>query len=457
MMERIPFKKMLDLVEKETGLDNKESDRLVRHWFGIINEGLEKDGRVRISKFGTFKLQSVAERNGINPITREAMLIPAHTKVGFKSAKYLRETVNKKYNLLEAKPIKMEEKKTNKKETINTNGQNEDINNESTKKNSENEIDELVSQITETTSTENMELKNENKSKPDTEKTKIEQLKRKQSEEVRAKIEEKFSQKENDFTPNGVMSVKEEDTKSEEKDEKEIIDQDSEVEEKKTVEKTELQKTEPEKVEVIIEKETKVEEPKQPISEPEKKEKKSKTGLWISIAAIFILLIIILLFWKPWRTVEEVVAEKPMVQEEVKPEPPPKPKVPKIVYKTAGGEHAVNRGDKLWDLSDEFYRDAYLWPNIYRVNDKNIPNPDILVIGNVVTIPPLEGTYQNLTANDSVNISVGFYKAYKAYQKNGNQWAKYYLWVCKKYDRKTFNGYEKNVEQEDFLFALSMK
>ena len=68
-----------------------------------INEGLEKDGRVRISKFGSFKLQKVAERNGVNPITREVLVIPAHTKVVFKGAKNLRETVNKKYNLLEAK------------------------------------------------------------------------------------------------------------------------------------------------------------------------------------------------------------------------------------------------------------------------------------------------------------------------------------------------------------------
>jgi len=139
----------------------------------------------------------------------------------------------------------------------------------------------------------------------------------------------------------------------------------------------------------------------------------------------------------------------------VKPEPQ-KPVVKKKVYKTPGGEHAINRGDKLWDLSEDYYRDAYLWPNIYRVNDRSISNPDILIIGNVVTVPPLEGTYQNLTAIDSVNISIGFYKAYKAYKKNGNEWAKYYLWVCKKYDKQTFNDNQTNIDPDDFQFALTM-
>ena len=450
MPERITFKKMLELVEKETGLDNKESDKLLRKWFSIINEGLERDGRVRISKFGTFKLHAVKERGGINPRTREAIVIPAHTKVVFNGAKHLKETVNKKYNLLEAKPIKMNEKKSEKKVS-----KKETDKKNSVKKETSTEVENIISQITEIPESEKKELEYEETPAPIKEETKIDQIKRKQSEEVRAKIEEKFAKKENDFTPTGVMSDESDKTK-------EKVESQKTAKEEKPVEKTEtVDKTaalEPEKVKVVVQKEAEIKEPESPIVEPKKEEKKkSRLGLYIAVAAIIILLLIIVLFWKPWEGPEEVVVEKPPVKEEVKTEPPPKPVVKKKVYKTPGGEHAVHRGDRLWDLSDDFYKNAYLWPNIYRVNDKAIPNPDILVIGNVVTVPPLEGTIRNLTAKDSVNISVGFFKAYKAYKKYGNQWAKYYLWVCKKYDVDTFKENQKNVEQEDVRFALSMK
>ena len=429
MPERITFKKLVELVEKETGLDNKNSDKLLRRWFSIINQGLERDGRVRISKFGVFKLQAVKERNGINPSTREAMVIPAHTKVVFKSAKHLKETVNKKYNLLEAKPIIMVDKKSNKKVPNSDTSKNS----ASAKKVSDTEINNLISQIDESTDSDIKELKYEENPEPKKEDTKINQIKKKQSEEIRAKIEEKFDKKENDFTPTGVMSANPD--KEEEK-----------IPEENLVEN---------KVNVIIEKDKMDKKPESPIMQRRlEEEKKSKIGLWIAIIFI-ILLLIILLIWKPWEVSEEVIVEKPPEKEIIKPEPQ-KPVVKKKIYKTPGAEHAVNRGDRLWDLSDNYYRDAYLWPNIYRVNDGSIPNPDILIIGNVVTVPPLEGTYQNLTAKDSVNISVGFYKAYKAYKNYGNDWAKYYLWVCKKYDKQTFTVNKSNVDPEDFQFALTM-
>jgi len=454
MPERITFKKMLELVEKETGLDNKSSDKLLRRWFSIINEGLERDGRVRISKFGIFKLQAVKQRNGVNPSTREALVIPAHTKVVFKGAKHLKETVNKKYNLLEAKPITMPEKKSEKKAAKSVASNKEEIKKADVKNESDTELDNLISQIDEAPESDKNELKYEETPPPVKEETKIDQLKRKQSEEVRTKIEEKFSKKENDFTPTGVMSAASEKPK-EKVEPKKTEKEKAIIEKKETVDKSAELATE--KVKVVVQKDKIENEPEPPIIQRRlEEEKKSKIGLWIALAAIIILLAIVLFFWKPWEETEKIIVEKPPVQEIVKPEPTPKQVVKKKVYKTPGGEHAVSAGDKLWNLSEDYYRDAYLWPNIYRVNDRSIPNPDILIIGNVVTVPPLEGTIQNLTAKDSVNISIGFYKAYKAYKRYDNEWAKYYLWVCKKYDKQTFNNNQSNVDPDDFQFALNM-
>jgi DNA-binding protein HU-beta len=448
MSDRITFKKMLELVEKETGLGSKESDQLLRRWFSIINEGLERDGRVRIRQFGTFKLRAVKERKGVNPRTRESIVIPAHTKVVFNGAKHLKEHVNKKYNLLEARPVTMKEEN---KSTKNGVEKKTPIKNESNM-----EVDDLISQIKETPESDKNRLKYDETSPPAKEETKISEIKKRKSEELRAKVEEKFSKKENDFTPTGVASsdsVKPDDKFEQPKTEK----LEKSAEEKKPVEKVVAPPPAPEEVKVIVQKEPKEKEPESPIIEPKKEEKKkSKLGLWIAAAVIIILILIVVLFWKPWEEPAEVIVEKPPVKEVVKPEPP-KVVEKKKIYKTPGGENPVSRGDNLWDLSDEYYSDAYLWPNIYRVNDQSIKNPDILIIGNVITIPPLEGTFRNLTANDSVNISVGFYKAYEAYKRTGNQWAKYYLWVCKKYDEDTFKEKQKNVEQKDVQFALSMK
>lgn len=49
----------------------------------IVNDG----EKVQIQKFGSFELRKTAERNGINPKTKEPIVIPAGTKFSFKASK----------------------------------------------------------------------------------------------------------------------------------------------------------------------------------------------------------------------------------------------------------------------------------------------------------------------------------------------------------------------------------
>ncbi|MDR1301294.1 MAG: LysM peptidoglycan-binding domain-containing protein, partial [Treponema sp.] len=43
-------------------------------------------------------------------------------------------------------------------------------------------------------------------------------------------------------------------------------------------------------------------------------------------------------------------------------------------------------GDTLWDISEAFYRNPWLYPRIARFN--NIRRPDLIVAGSVIRIPP---------------------------------------------------------------------
>ncbi len=60
-------------------------------------------------------------------------------------------------------------------------------------------------------------------------------------------------------------------------------------------------------------------------------------------------------------------------------------KVPKTIPK-AGFRYRVRWGDTLWDISEAFYRNPWLYPRIARFN--NIRNPDLIISGSFIKVPP---------------------------------------------------------------------
>lgn len=419
MAEKITYQELIEILEKNTKLNKTQVDDFVKKWITIINEGLERDGRVRISDFGVFKLQSIDERSGFNPQTREPITIPAHTKVVFNGSKKLNEHVNRRYNLLQAKPItnvissdiRKKADTIKKSETVQTD--------------SEKERQNIVDQLAEFGESKTIESS-----------VKMEDV-----------VEDKIQNE---------SSVKETDT------DKSISEKKHEIDKVKIPPKKEESKGIPfdaEKVQVVVQKDKKDEKKPDRTHMPVASAEKKKNKIWIYIAAVLLLLIIlfVILFWPEKDEPLEQIADKSVTSTPVKKPDLPKPVVKKKKPGTPGGEHSVKRGDKLWNLSNDYYNNAYLWPNIYRVNNEEIPNPDILMIGYRIIVPPLEGTYLNLTSKDSVNISIGFYRAYEAYKAIGNEWAKYYLWVCRRYDKKTFQDIKNQVDKEDASFAEKMK
>jgi nucleoid-associated protein YgaU len=91
-------------------------------------------------------------------------------------------------------------------------------------------------------------------------------------------------------------------------------------------------------------------------------------------------------------------APPPVIQAPAAP-PPPKqtasrnrPPAPVSSYKVPstippeGAPYKIRWGDTLWDISEAFYRNPWLYPRIARFN--NIRNPDLIISGNTIRIPP---------------------------------------------------------------------
>jgi nucleoid DNA-binding protein len=94
-------------VAKKTGTEDDKAKKFVHNLFDLIGSELEKEEKVQIYQFGIFKKKWAQEKPGINPQTKEKIVIPAHNKISFKPSKLLADEVNRKYRHL--KPNVMDE------------------------------------------------------------------------------------------------------------------------------------------------------------------------------------------------------------------------------------------------------------------------------------------------------------------------------------------------------------
>lgn len=204
-----------------------------------------------------------------------------------------------------------------------------------------------------------------------------------------------------------------------------------------------------------------------PPARPEKKEEKKRFPRWPWLALPLIIIILAIIFW-PSRKVTETEIKEPVVSEKVEkdiqilPEeteqPETKPVIEEIKYETPGGQHTVKPGEKLWTISLDFYNQGDLWPNIYRMNLNEIQNPDLLLIGNEIIIPSLQGKPGNLTQKDIEDIAEGFIEVYLAYKKSDKRKALYYLWVAKKWNvNEIIDKYSDRIDETDLKLVDKIK
>lgn len=97
---------LVDRIAGRMGVHRNDAASTLDLVLECIIEGLNQDGRVKISGFGSFVKRRRNERKGVKPATGEPIRIPASNTCGFKAAPALRERIdpNRVPGQLEHKP-----------------------------------------------------------------------------------------------------------------------------------------------------------------------------------------------------------------------------------------------------------------------------------------------------------------------------------------------------------------
>ena len=82
-------------IAEKAELSKKDSEAALKAFIDVVTDELKNDRKVQLVGFGTFEVTKRAAREGINPLTKEPMSIPASKAPTFKAGKALKETVNK--------------------------------------------------------------------------------------------------------------------------------------------------------------------------------------------------------------------------------------------------------------------------------------------------------------------------------------------------------------------------
>ena len=85
---------LVELVAAKAELSKAAAGRAVDAMLEGITKGLKKDGKVALVGFGTFSSKKRAAREGINPLTKEPLRIPAKTVATFKAGSKLKDALN---------------------------------------------------------------------------------------------------------------------------------------------------------------------------------------------------------------------------------------------------------------------------------------------------------------------------------------------------------------------------
>ena len=79
---------------ERSGMTKKDAEQVIGAAFDVIVAQLQKGEKVQISGFGTFEVKERKERVGRNPLTGEAVQIPASKVPAFKVSSTLKEKIS---------------------------------------------------------------------------------------------------------------------------------------------------------------------------------------------------------------------------------------------------------------------------------------------------------------------------------------------------------------------------
>ena len=91
-------KDLVNLVYMQLGFSKQISENLIEDFLATILQNIISEKKLKLSKFGTFKIRQKKSRIGRNPKTKETKIISSRDVVLFKASKEFKELVNLKDN-----------------------------------------------------------------------------------------------------------------------------------------------------------------------------------------------------------------------------------------------------------------------------------------------------------------------------------------------------------------------
>lgn len=80
-------------IADEAEITKSEAHKVLSAFLDVITKALENGDKVVLTGFGTFEVRQSKERYGVNPRTRERLLIPARSRPAFSAGALLRDAV----------------------------------------------------------------------------------------------------------------------------------------------------------------------------------------------------------------------------------------------------------------------------------------------------------------------------------------------------------------------------
>jgi DNA-binding protein HU-beta len=74
----VTLKELVSTVAQSTGLTQIKTEQVIRAYQAEILKNIKAGNKVKIYAFGAFTLTHKIARGGVNPKTKEKLLIPAH-------------------------------------------------------------------------------------------------------------------------------------------------------------------------------------------------------------------------------------------------------------------------------------------------------------------------------------------------------------------------------------------
>ena len=87
-------KDLVNQVYMQIGFSKQVSENLIDEFFLLITENLINEGKIKLSKFGTFSIRSKKSRIGRNPKTKEIKTISKRKVILFKPSKEFKNLIN---------------------------------------------------------------------------------------------------------------------------------------------------------------------------------------------------------------------------------------------------------------------------------------------------------------------------------------------------------------------------